>query len=150
MFGPVKFATLHALRKSGVFRLVANSNWRQQRLLILCYHGFALEDEHHWRPGLYMPVQELGRHRVVRALIDAAESENMTGLDKDDLAARLARLLKIDYGRIKTKRILQLMNAHEVREVAESGIDIQLHTHRHRTPENEELFRCEIDDNRTH
>src|SRR5256885_15597344 len=59
MFGPVKFATLHALRKSGVFRLVANSNWRQQRLLILCYHGFALEDEHHWRPGLYMPAQQL-------------------------------------------------------------------------------------------
>ena len=255
----MKLATLHALRKSGVFRLVANSNWRQQRLLILCYHGFALEDEHRWRPGLYMQAKvleqrlellkkggysvlplddalkrlrtgtlprrsvvlsfddgtydfyvqarpllnhfgfpatvyqttyyalcerpifnlicsymlwqrrsevisnapeiglrepldlrtELGRHRVVRSLIEAAESENLTGLEKDDLAARLAQLLKLDYERIKAKRILQLMNVREIAEVAASGIDIQLHTHRHRTPASEELFRSEIEVNRS-
>jgi peptidoglycan/xylan/chitin deacetylase (PgdA/CDA1 family) len=260
MLRSVKLATLVALRGSGVFRLVANSRWRQQRLLILCYHGVALEDEHLWRPGLYMQPQtlerrlellkeggysvlpldealqrlragtlprqsvvitfddgtydfyrqafpllktygfpatvyqttyytscerpvfnlvcsymlwkkrgqviangaeigldepldlrtELGRHRVVRGLIETAEAEDMTGLEKDDLAARLARFLKIDYAHIKAKRILQLMNAHEVREVARNGVSVQLHTHRHRAPDDEGLFRGEIKDNRTH
>ena len=46
------------------------------------------------------------------------------------------------------KRILQLMNAQELAEVATNGIDVQLHTHRHRTPEEETLFRQEITENR--
>jgi len=260
MLRSVKLAALGALRHSGVFRLVANSKWRQQRLLILCYHGTSLEDEHLWRPGLYMdpkkleqrlellkkgcysvlpldealqrlraetlprrsvvitfddgtydfykqafprlksygfpatvyqttyytscerPVfnlicsymlwkrrgeviangaemglkqaldlrTEVGRHKVVRGLIENAEAEDLTGVQKDDLAERLAHFLGIDYESIKAKRILQLMNAREVQEVARDGVDIQLHTHRHRAPEEEKLFRHEIEDNRTH
>jgi peptidoglycan/xylan/chitin deacetylase (PgdA/CDA1 family) len=260
MLSSIKLAVLGALRDGGFFRLVANSRWRQQRLLILCYHGTSLEDEHLWRPGLYMhpkkleqrlellrkgfysvlpldealqrlragtlprrsvvitfddgthdfyqqafprlksygfpatvyqttyytscerPIfnlvcsymlwkrrgeviangaeiglkesldlrTELGRHKVVRNLIEAAEADDMTGLQKDDLAARLAHFLKIDYAGIKTKRILQLMNAREVQEVARDGVNVQLHTHRHRTPKDEGLFRREIEDNRTH
>jgi peptidoglycan/xylan/chitin deacetylase (PgdA/CDA1 family) len=45
-------------------------------------------------------------------------------------------------------RMFQLMNARELQEVVRDGVDIQLHTHRHRTPENEESFRREIRDNR--
>jgi peptidoglycan/xylan/chitin deacetylase (PgdA/CDA1 family) len=242
----------------GAFHLVANSRWRRQRLLILCHHGTSLEDEHLWRPSLYIEALKLGerltalkenrcnvlplgealrmlragtlpprsvvltfddgmydfyrqafprlqsfgfpatvylttyytfcerpvfnlicsyllwkrrgevlshgaglglneeldlrtessRHKIVRGLIEVAEQQNMTGLQKDDLAGRLANLLGIDYRDLKARRILQLMNAEEVRTVAQSGIDIQLHTHRHRTPQNEELFRREIRDNR--
>jgi peptidoglycan/xylan/chitin deacetylase (PgdA/CDA1 family) len=260
MLKTVKLATLRALRGSGMFRLVADSRWRQQRLLILCYHGTSLDDEHLWRPGLYMQPQKLeqrleflkkggysvlpldealqrlraetlprrsvaitfddgnydfyqqafprlksygfpatvyqttyytsyelpifnlvcsymlwkrrgqviahgadiglkgsldlrtepGRHRVVRGLIESADAEDLTGKERDDLAARLARFLTIDYACIKARRILQLMNAGEVREVARNGFDVQLHTHRHRTPEDERLFRREIQDNRAH
>jgi hypothetical protein len=78
-----------------------------------------------------------------------AERENMTGVQKDDLAARLAQFLQVDYQELKKKRILQLMNDAEVREVAVNGMDIQLHTHRHRAPEKEDLFRREIADNRS-
>jgi peptidoglycan/xylan/chitin deacetylase (PgdA/CDA1 family) len=260
MLRPVKLAALRALRSSGFFRLTANSKWRQQRLLILCYHGIALEDEHQWRPGLYMrpatferrlellkqgrysvlpldqalhqlaagtlpprsvvltfddgtydfyfhvlpllkrfgfpatvyqttyytlcerpvfnlicsymlwkkrsePFQngselglkepmnlrtEAGRHKVVRGLIDIAESQDMSGLQKDELAGRLAQLLNIDYEDLKAKRIVQLMNAREVAQVARNGVDVQLHTHRHRTPNSEELFLREIEDNRSY
>ena len=72
----------------------------------------------------------------------------MTGLQKDEVAARLAGFLKIDYHGLKAKRILQLMNAREVQAVAGKGVDVQLHTHRHRTPEDETSFRLEIQDNR--
>jgi peptidoglycan/xylan/chitin deacetylase (PgdA/CDA1 family) len=259
MLKSFKLAALNSLRGSGIFNLVANSRWRQQRLLILCYHGTSLEDEHLWRPSLYidrykleqrleflrkghccvlplgealqrlragnLPARSLaltfddgtydfyrqaypllrdyglpvtvyqttyytsverpvfnlicsymlwtrrsevivdgrtvglhrpmelrtaaGRTEVMRALIRFSESEDRSGLQKDEIAAQLARILKIDYDRLKAKRILQLMNSRELQEVARNGVDVQLHTHRHRTPEDETLFRREVQDNRS-
>ncbi len=253
-----KLAALELLKGTGAFNVVANSAWRRERLLILCYHGISLEDEHLWRPRLYMTAEllatrletlramrcsvlplvealtrlrrgdlprrsvaitfddgtydfynqaypllkkygfpttvyqttyytdreipvfnlmcsyilwqrrgeqldaapdlglsapmdlrtELGRHRIVRALIERSERENLTGVQKDELARRLAQVLGIDYSAIAAKRILQLMNAREVAEVAKDGVDVQLHSHRHRTPEDEALFRREIRENR--
>ncbi len=253
-----KLATLGLLKSAGAFQVVANSRWRRDRLLILCYHGISLEDEHLWRPGLYMPAEllasrlgtlralgcsvlplaealtrlrlgdlpprsvamtfddgtfdfykqaypllkkhafpvtvyqttyytdheipifnltcsyllwkrrgeqlesgrdlglvepmdlrtELGRHKVVRGLIDLSVRENLTGLQKDDLARRLATVLGIDYSALAAKRILQLMNAREVAEIAKEGVDVQLHTHRHCTPDEEVPFRREIQENR--
>ncbi len=259
MLKSVKLAALGMLRTGGIFGVVANSRWRQQRLLILCYHGVSLEDEHQWRPLLYIQPQKLeqrlallknggfsvlplgeglqrlqagtlplrsvvitfddgtydffreaypllqqygfpatvyqttyyslverpvfnlicsymlwmrrteviasgesvgvpgpldlqqdsSRAAIVRRLIEKSEREGRTGLQKDELAAQLASLLQIDYNALKAKRILQLMNEHELQEIAKNGVDVQLHTHRHRTPENEALFRKEIQDNRT-
>ena len=260
MLRKVKLATIRVLHGSGVFELVANSRWRRERLLILCYHGTSLEDEHLWRPALYMRPEllrerltalkqgryavlpldealhrlragtlparsvaltfddgtydfyrqahpilqefgvpatvylttyyalcerpifnlicsymlwkrrgqvlsdapeiglegpldlrtEAGRHQVVRRLIERAEREDLTGVQKDDLAARLGHFLGIDYAALKAKRILQLMNVNEVRELAGHGVDFQLHTHRHRTPEDRALFSGEIRENRQH
>ena len=234
------------------------SEWRRQRLLILCYHGVSIEDEHEWRPALYIRPQQLERRleilrqgnyavlplgealerlyrndlpprsvaltfddgaydfysqafprltqygfpatvylttyysqlqRPVFNLIcsyllwkargqgtadlgefgfvrpvDLASSEarlaagnqiwewadgrDMSGEQKNDVAAGLARQLKIDYQEIVAKRILQIMNQREVKELAGAGVDFQLHTHRHRTPPDEGLFRKEICDNR--
>jgi len=258
MLRKAKLASLVVLRRAGVFHRVADSQWRRNRLLILCYHGTSLEDEHEWRPALYLaprlleqrlqalrdtacsilplgealqrlkvrdlpprsvavtfddgtydfyrqaypllkkfsvpvtvyqttyycdhampvfnlicsymlwkrrvdrlgPVPEIGltgpsdlrtqmgRHRVVRILVEGSERENLTGIQKNEVAARLAAALGVDYGGLTAKRILQLMNPNEVAEIAKDGVDIQLHTHRHRTPDNESLFRREIVDNR--
>jgi len=258
MLGRIKLATLRALKGAGMFELVADSRWRQQRLLILCYHGTSLADEHLWRPGLYMapttleqrleilkrgkyavlplaeglqhlhhgtlpsrsvaitfddgthdfyqqafprlksygfPVTvyqttyytdferpifnliasymlwkrrgnviqdgsevgltepldlrtEAGRHKVVRSLIGRGERENLSGQQKDELARCLGKFLGVDYETIVARRMFHLMNARELQEVAHHGVDIQLHSHRHRTPEDEELFRREIHDNR--
>ena len=59
MLREAKLATLGLLRSAGAFNLVANSKWRRERLLILCYHGISLEDEHQWRPALYIPAELL-------------------------------------------------------------------------------------------
>jgi peptidoglycan/xylan/chitin deacetylase (PgdA/CDA1 family) len=101
--------------------------------------------------GLTQPMDlrtESGRHQVVVSLLELSVRQQMTGAEKDALAARLAKFLGIDYDALVAKRIMQLMNGREVKEIASKGVDIQLHTHRHRTPEDENLFRREIRDNR--
>jgi peptidoglycan/xylan/chitin deacetylase (PgdA/CDA1 family) len=251
-------AALTMLKDCGVFHLVQGSDWRRQRLLILCFHGISLEDEHEWRPYLYIRPQQLERrleilkrgnysvlplaealerlyrkdlpersvaltyddgtydfyrqahpllkqygfpvtvylttyytalelpvfslicsymmwkvrergHADLREfgvsqpvplgaaearqqaqdqIVAWADGQNLSGVQKNEVAARLARQLEVDYQGLTAKRILQLMNQREVKELASAGVDFQLHTHRHRTPLDEHLFRQEIDENR--
>ncbi|MBV9573444.1 MAG: polysaccharide deacetylase family protein [Acidobacteriales bacterium] len=88
------------------------------------------------------------RQAIVRNLIDLTAVHQLNGQQKDDLAHRLAQLLGVDYEDLVRRRILQLMNREEIAELSKAGMDFQLHTHRHRTPMNEQLFRKEIQDNR--
>jgi len=258
MLRQLRRASLRLLKMLGLFRAIRNSAWRERRLLILCYHGISIEDEHRWRPNLYMrpellearlnilkhgafnvlplgealqrlysrdlppqsiaitfddgaydfykqaypliktfgfPVtvyqttyysnfsrplfhmicsymlwkhsgvvsgqrSELGvdvptdlrteaaRRVVVEALLSKAQKENLNGQQKDELARRLAKLLGIDYDELLAKRILQLMNGREMAQLAGEGVDFQLHTHRHRTPNDAASFRKEIVENR--
>jgi len=258
MRNSIRRAALHLLKSAGVFRLVGDSRWRRARLLILCYHGIALEDENQWRPALYLeparleqrlellrqgnynvlpldeglrrlyagalpprsvaitfddgtydffklgypllkrsgfpftvyqttyysenplpvfnlicsymlwkrrgavldkgeslgisPIMDLRteakRHAIVGSLEGISEREAWTGSQKNGLARRLAALLEIDYEALVAKRILQLMTPQEVAQLAQQGVDFQLHTHRHRMPKDEALFRKEIRDNR--
>jgi hypothetical protein len=71
-----------------------------------------------------------------------------SGQEKDAFLSELAGRLKVDYEDLISRRILQLMNPDELREVAAQGFDIQLHTHRHRMPPGKDLFVKEIEDNR--
>ena len=52
------FACANAAGVSGCF---ANTAWRCRRLLILCYHGVSLGDEHQWNPTLYISPRTLSR-----------------------------------------------------------------------------------------
>lgn len=251
-------AALTILKSCGAFRLVKDSEWRRQKLLILCYHGVSLEDENRWRPFLYISPQQLerrldmlrdgkyavlpleealerlyrkdlpprsvaltfddgtydffkqawprlkqygfpatvylttyyselqrpvfnlmcsymlwkarnlgridlkefgidqpialssaeNREEFVSRLTRWAAERGLGGKEKDQIAAGLAQRLGIDYQELCAKRILQLMNSEEVKQLAAEGVDFQLHTHRHRMPLSDELFRREIRDNR--
>lgn len=258
MLKRIKCSFLQGLRAAGIFHLMRDSEWRRQRLLILCYHSFSLEDEHQWRPTAYMlpevfeqrllmlregnynvlplaeglqrlyanellprsvaitfddgtydfykeayprlrkfhfpatiyqttyytdfprPVFNLvcsyllwkcrerqfieatalgfkqplnvtsdaSRQKIVDELVNRAAQQNLTGVQKDQLAAQLAELLGIDYEELAARRILQLMRPAEIAELSQNGIDFQLHTHCHRAPRDQTLFRKEIHDNR--
>ncbi len=254
----LKQSVLQMLKHGGVFDRMLNSPWRSERLLILCYHGLSLDDEHVWRPSTFMtpalfesrlralkdggynvlPLGEavtrllnrtlpprsvvitfddglydfyvhavpllrqyqfpatlylttyycepqlsifplmcsyllwLGRGRTLpadlelslcepvdlqtppgRAHVEAqitalAKSVAMTSQERDLLLRRLAGALAVDYDRLVSKRLFHLMTPEEVKKVFASGIDIQLHTHRHRTPKDQDAFVGEIRENR--
>ncbi len=249
---------LPVLERSGLFRLVADSRWRGNRLLILCYHGVSIADEHEWNNQLYMspaalrerfeilkrggyavlplddalsrlrarslpprsvaitfddgaydfyarafpilrefgfpatvylttyychfqrPVFDTGvsyalwksgrasadlrglvpgvgetglssegdRRTVALRIREYGNSAGLSGQEKDDLLRAITRRLGLEYDSMFSNRLLHLMTPAQVREVAAAGIDMQLHTHRHRTPDDCGAFVKEIEDNR--
>lgn len=259
MLKTVKQNLLKSAKALRFFDLSGKSRWRQNKLLILAYHGVSLEDEHEWDSSLFMPPdllrrrfelikkhgcsvlplneaverlynQTLPKKSVVitfddgnydfyrravpiikefdfpatlylttfyseynkpvfnvaakyllwkaksktldcgalvgrggkidlatqsersraYALLFAHALENKFSAEqKNDLLEKMCADLRIDYREFCDKRILQLMNAGEISQIAAGGVDVQLHTHRHRVPLEERLFRREIEDNRS-
>ena len=258
MLRPLKLSLLNVSRAAGAFRLARNTRWRGEQLLIICYHGVSIADEHEWGPGLYMTPEGLAdrfellrrrrcavlpldeavrrlyegtlpprsvaltfddgnfdfysqawpllkayqfpatvylttyycetnlpvfplvvsyvlwkgrglqctfplpshgemvldtrsadsRRRAQQTLVRFAHAEGMSAKDKDALTERLAHVVGVDYAEIRQKRLMHIMNAEEVGVLAAAGVDIQLHTHRHRSPPDEERYRAEIATNR--
>lgn len=258
MLKQIKQATLKSLKSTGMSSLVRSSRWRRQRLLILAYHGIALDDEHLWNgtqfisadlfrsrleqlkqsrcavlplaeaisrlyandlpansvaitfddgtsdfcrqafplleefgfaATLYLttfysqfnrPVFDLmcsyllwrgrGRNLDLKQITgrdlridlrnavarEAANSEirafareqKMSAEAKDALASSLAAHLGVDYASLIERRIMHNLTPEEVARLSAAGVDIQLHTHRHRTPLDRTLFLREIEDNR--
>ena len=54
MLKSLKRFALGTFKTFGLFRLSAGSGWRRRRLVILCYHGVSIDDEHEWDPQLYI------------------------------------------------------------------------------------------------
>jgi peptidoglycan/xylan/chitin deacetylase (PgdA/CDA1 family) len=87
----MKTMALRGLNGIGLFNLTKNSTWRSGRLLILCYHGISLKDEHEWCPGLFLRPDvfrqrlELLRSREYNVL---ALQDGLTRLYKNDLPPR--------------------------------------------------------------
>ncbi len=252
----IKRAALGSLRLSGAFAASARSSRRRDSLLILCYHGISLRDEHVWEPSLYLsaarfrqrlealrtsrvevlPLEEglsrlhagslppraavitfddgffdfyklalpllrefalpatlylsthycdyrlpifnlvipymlwksgrttvdweeaglpptpvgtyLERLRATRTLSQFAASRQLDTRGQDDLARRFAAHLGMDYDDLLQARLFQLVTPEEAALTSRAGVDIQLHTHRHRTPGDHSLFVREIRDNR--
>jgi peptidoglycan/xylan/chitin deacetylase (PgdA/CDA1 family) len=250
MISSIKQSSFAWSKRLGLSHLVAQSNWRRHRLLILCYHGIALHDEHLWCGSLYVSAAHFRRHlellrstgctvlplgdalrrlyahdlperavvltfddgyydfqarawpllqefgypatvylttarmehnypivnlfvsymlwlarnrvldgrdifglngryaltthserdRVVGEMNEAIQARGMTASQKDAVAKSIAERLELDYEALVATRVLTLLRAHEVAALARQGLDIQLHTHLHRTPEDPALF----------
>jgi peptidoglycan/xylan/chitin deacetylase (PgdA/CDA1 family) len=75
-------------------------------------------------------------------------AQKLSAEEKDAFAVSLAAHLNVDYQALLEQRTMHNLTADEVGELAAGGIDVQLHTHRHRTPLDRQLFLKEIEDNR--
>lgn len=257
MLKRIKRPVLETLKRMGVHREWNNSNWRRQRLAILCYHGIAIADEDQWNPELYgsqswldsrfailrdakfnvlslgdavrglysktlpprsvvvtfddggydffaralpvvrnyqfpvtvylstyyclhqRPIFPLSCYYLLWKARDSyrdsmlaewgcpsglnlhikADREKATdsivsyarGLpaeERGEIVERLMSRLGLDCDAFIKSRLFQLMNPSEISELARYGIDVQLHTHRHRVPNDRELFFREIIENR--
>lgn len=65
-----------------------------------------------------------------------------------DIARRLGEALDVDFAKIAESRMLSLVDADNLCEMAGSGIDIELHTHRHRFPTEPAQALRELEENR--
>jgi len=91
---------------------------------------------------------DAGRRRAHREIMDFTVQERYALPERISLAERLTGLLGDDYAALRAKRILTVMTPEEAAHIAREGVDVQLHTHRHRTPTDHALFLREIADNR--
>jgi len=88
------------------------------------------------------------REAVLSQIHNFASSQRLSADEKDAFASSLAAQLDVDYDALLERRIMHNLSADEVRQLAADGVDVQLHTHRHRTPRDRHLFLREIEDNR--
>ena len=249
-------ALLSAMKSVGAFSRSGRSEERRSKLLILCYHGLSIDDEHEWLPKLFMtprgfrdrlqtlremnanvlplgeaitrlhagtlppssvvitfddgfydflkfgvpllrefnvpstlylathycdyrlPVVSLvldyilwkskkefvsfpeqglpgpmpnrtyqERQVTVWKIVEWAEKKGFRTVEKDEVARKVAHGLGVNYDSLLDRRMLQIMSPDEAKTAFEAGVDLQLHTHRHRTPRDKDLFQREIREN---
>ena len=61
MLKALKQSVLRATKRAGLLELLAESEWRRRRLLILCYHSVSVDQEHLWRRRLFFTAEEFER-----------------------------------------------------------------------------------------
>jgi len=88
------------------------------------------------------------RETAFREIAAFVTSQRLSAEEKTALAEELTLQLQLDWETLTEKRIMHLLRPEEAKQLAADGIDIQLHTHRHRTPLDRQLFLREIEDNR--
>jgi peptidoglycan/xylan/chitin deacetylase (PgdA/CDA1 family) len=95
-----------------------------------------------------MPLRTwMDRQQAKMAFLAYFESKGMSTAAKNDFARSIAEQFGVDYDALLKSRFGQILTPEEAVQVARSGIDIQLHTHRHRTSLDRELFLRELRDN---
>ena len=81
--------------------------------------------------GVYSLNDPIQKHTAVQKLIEFGDSF-LDSKEKQEFARDLGYLLNVNFHEIERKRMYRLMTLNEIKDAADSGFDIQLHTHRHR------------------
>ena len=89
----------------------------------------------------------LERSAAWKAITGAARQKQLDTVGKHNLLGVIAKRIGVDFEAFINSRILQIMTPEQVRNLPRDLIDVQLHTHRHRTPRNESSFMRELQDN---
>lgn len=100
--------------------------------------------------GVSLPLHSKDEHalrRTWRAVYDAVLRDDLDAHARDQVIARVAAAMGVDYAQITARATLQIMSPEIVRTLPQELVDVQLHTHRHRMPLNEGEFMRELIDN---
>lgn len=99
------------------------------------------------RSDSVMMSNEKEKSLVLRQIIHFGDTQ-CSEEERVDLLKGIAERLGEDYEMMAEHRIMNIMTLGEIKELADRGIDIELHSHRHYFPRNEEKAKKEIVDNR--
>jgi peptidoglycan/xylan/chitin deacetylase (PgdA/CDA1 family) len=138
----VYLTTYYCLFSRPLFRFALSHMMWQLRSKVIENRTFP------WLPEQFDLGTEANRTSFLWRIDDYAKRQDLSGKGKDDLAATFAEAIGFDYSAFCRERLFQLMNPEEVATMARSGIDFQLHTHRHRTPLDRHRFIGEVQQNR--
>lgn len=115
--------------------------WKQRERVIEGHHFTFL-------PPVLDLRTEQSRTKLSEQINDYARTQDLSGKQRDELADQFASAIGFDYSEITRDRLFHVLNPEEVAAIASGGIDVQLHTHRHRTPLNRDSFVKEVRENR--
>jgi peptidoglycan/xylan/chitin deacetylase (PgdA/CDA1 family) len=89
------------------------------------------------------------RDRLTWEIVEHGESSACNEEERQSICCLLGQRLDVDYDEIVRSRMLSLMRPTELSDLASVGMDVQMHTHRHRLSLDREAdARREIRDNR--
>jgi peptidoglycan/xylan/chitin deacetylase (PgdA/CDA1 family) len=132
------WTTYYSLRPYAVFDpMLSYLLWKGRR------EPLRLDD-----PPMKVPLQsERDRSAAFRTIYQAGKARGWTAAAKEEFLVHLSNRLGVDYGEIKKKRILHMISPEEAAKMHAEGLDLQLHTHRHRVPRDASQPATEIQDN---
>src|SRR5215469_11414021 len=138
-----------------VYQTTFYAGWNQPIFHLLCHYllwkasGKIIES--HGMTGRNGSFDLRTEEGIDAASVEIRNFARQAGLSPEErqrVAKNLADSVGVDYEEISRRRLFHLMNREELSRMVESGIDIQLHTHRHRVPASKDLFLKELADNR--
>jgi peptidoglycan/xylan/chitin deacetylase (PgdA/CDA1 family) len=138
----VYVSTYYSLAARPVFRLCVQYMFWKTKKKELEVEGLGLNQN-----GVVSLIDEIEKERVSSEIEDYGEN-SCDDSQRWTLATILASRLGVDYSRIACGRLLTIMTPDEIQALASTGVDVQLHTHRHRFPEDESAATMEIADNK--
>jgi hypothetical protein len=138
----VYVSSYYVLKNFPIFRLVVQyAFWKTERRYV-DLSGLGLE------LGERVRLKESREtERIMWRIVEFGETQRREP-ERQELTRELAKRLGVDYDAMVKDRRFSLMNPEEIRELAERGVDIELHSHRHRWPDNQDEALRELKENR--
>ncbi len=126
----------YVTKETPIFRLeIQYMFWRaEQRRL----RSIPPEQELAWTGQVADPAHDLAiaveRERLMWRIIQHGERDGGEN-ERENIARQVGEWLGVDHDRIRCSRKLSLLSPNELKVLEGMGIDVQLHTHRHRFPQ---------------